>query len=74
MRCRRYAAALTEGALIEALQSLLEPICEGTNEIAATIALDYYSTDPREKKAILAHLMLWTAPPPAHGCHECGRC
>ena len=57
MRCRRYAAALTEGALIEALQSLLEPICEGTNEIAATIALDYYSTDAREKKAILAHLM-----------------
>jgi hypothetical protein len=38
-------------------KSLLQPICKGTNEIAATIALDYYSTDPKEKKAIVAQLV-----------------
>jgi hypothetical protein len=55
-RLRRYAAALRDGAFMEALQSLLEPICEGTIEIAATVALDYYSTDPKEKKSIMAQL------------------
>lgn len=56
LRLRRHATALTQGAFMEALQSLLEPICEGTIENAAQIALDYYSTDPKEKKALLAQL------------------
>jgi hypothetical protein len=56
-RLRRYATALSEGAFMQALQSLLEPICKGTNEIAAQVALDYYSTDPKEKKSIMAHLV-----------------
>jgi hypothetical protein len=56
-RLRRYAAALRDGAFVEALQSLLEPICQGTIENAAAIALDYFSTDPKEKKAINAQLV-----------------
>jgi hypothetical protein len=53
---RRYAVTLTEGAHMEALQRLLEPICKGTNEIAAEIALDYYSDDPKERKALAMRL------------------
>jgi hypothetical protein len=55
-RIKRNAAALTKGAFMQALQILLEPICKGTNEIAAQMSLDYYRTDPREKKALAVQL------------------
>jgi hypothetical protein len=49
-RCKRSAAALTEGAFKEALDFYLGPIVRQSNGIPIAISRQYFSTNSKEKK------------------------
>ena len=53
-RYRRAGVALINGALLKAVEFYLEDICEAP--FHAEHALDFFSTDPKEKKKVIADL------------------